>query len=296
MKTPGTSSRLAWKSVSGSCLTFLALLAAGCTHCDKPAPAAIAAAPSPTPPKPGVASEPLSDAPKPVMDQHALDRLKRMSETLAAARSFRYHSRSMAEVPASTGQNLTVFTHADVAAQRPNKLRADVTGDVPHFQIVYDGSKVWALDPEKNLYAVTDAPGTIDETLKFLMDKSGIHFPSADVLFSDPYSVMAEGVSSAFIVGRSEVGGVPCDHIAFMGPGINWEIWIDAGKTALPRRLAVTYKEVTNFPRFLLEFSDWNLKPKLARDAFLLRKPANARKIEFAPRIEAAVKKLEAPK
>lgn len=271
------------------------LVISGCAQCDKPAPAA-AAVMVPKRQNTPVALAPPADTPKTVLDQRALDRLKAMSATLAGARAFSYHSRSVTEVPASTGQNLTVFTHADVAVQRPNKLRAEVSGDIPDFQIVYDGKTVSALDPEKNLYAVADAPGTIDEALTFLMEKSGIHFPSADVLYSNPYSVMAEGVSSAFIVGHSEVDGVACDHLALMGPGVNWEIWIDAGSTALPRRLAVTYKEVTNFPRFLLEFSDWNLHPTMARDAFLFHKPAKARRIDFAPRREGDLQQLQGSK
>lgn len=274
-------------------ISVLAMLIAGCAHPEKPAPTPAAV---PKVIMPQAAAAPQANGPKPVMDQRALDRLKQMSVTLASARSFSYHSRSMAEVPATTGQHLTFFTHADVDVQRPNKLRAKVAGDVPRFQLTYDGSKVWALDPEKNLYAVAEVPATIDGTLKFLMDRSGIHFPASDVLFSDPYAVMAKDVNSAFIVGPSEVDGFRCDHLAFMGPGVNWEIWIDSGKTPLPRRLAVTYKEVTNFPRFLLEFSHWNLKPKLPAGNFVCKKPANARQIDFAFRTEAEVRELEAPK
>jgi sporulation protein YlmC with PRC-barrel domain len=42
-----------------------------------------------------------------------------------------------------------------------------------------------------------------------------------------------------------------------------------------------TYTNVTNFPRFLIEFSDWNLQPKLAASRFVFRKPADAKEIEF---------------
>ena len=296
MQTEAIARRFDRRMISRLSLTVLALLAVGCAHREKQPAAALPVAVAPKAPKPAAAPENVANAPKPVMDPRALDRLKRMSETLAAAKSFTFRSRSSTEVPATTGQNLTLFAHADVALERPNKLRANVTGDVPHFQLIYDGSNVSALDPDKNLYAVTDAPGTIDETLKFLMEKSGIHFPSSDVMFSDPYAVMGKDLNSAFVVGPSQIDGFPCDHLAFMGPGINWEIWIDSGKNALPRRMAVTYKEVTNFPRFLLEFSDWNLKPKLAAGTFVFKKPAHARQIEFAPRVEAEVQRLEAPK
>jgi hypothetical protein len=66
-----------------------------------------------------------------------------------------------------------------------------------------------------------------------------------------------------------------------MGPRVNWEIWIDTGKSALPRRLVVTYTDVQNFPRFLVEFANWNLKPKLAASRFVFQKPSHAKQIEF---------------
>jgi hypothetical protein len=43
----------------------------------------------------------------------------------------------------------------------------------------------------------------------------------------------------------------------------------------------VTYTGVTNLPRFLVEFSDWNLQPKLAPARFVFKKPADAKQIEF---------------
>ena len=70
------------------------------------------------------------------------------------------------------------------------------------------------------------------------------------------------------------LSGVPADHFAFMEPGINWEIWIESGNNALPLRLAMTYKQVPNFLRFLVEFSDWNLNSKLSLDTFEFKIPA----------------------
>ena len=296
MHAPSIAMRPFFQTVARMSALTVAVLAVGCAHHNKAVTAPASAPPVPKAQAPAASPERSADVPRPVMDHKALDRLKAMSQTLMSVRSFSYRSRSMTEVAATTGQNLTVFTHADVALQRPNKLRATVTGDVPTFQMVYDGATVSALDPQKNLYAVTAAPATIDETLVFLMEKSGIHFPASEVLYSDPYAVMAKDVNSAFVVGPSEVDGFACDHLAFMAPGVNWEIWIDAGRVAVPRRMAVTYKEVTNFPRFLLEFSDWNMKARLSPASFVFKRPANARRIDFAPRIDAGVPEPGAPK
>jgi hypothetical protein len=263
-------------------LLIVALFAAGCAHKNKAPPTEPEAAKAPEATAQKVTPE---NVPHPVMDQRALDRLKRMSETLTAAKSFTYRSEGSAEVPASTGQFLSFFAEAHFAVERPNKLRAEVTGDVPNFQITYDGSKVWAYDPGKNIYAVAEAPDSIDDTLKFLMDKAGIQFPAADLMTRDPYAAMSKDVISAFVVGPSRVDGHACDHLALMGPGVNWEIWVDSGSEALPRRLAITYKEAVNFPRYRVDFFDWNLKPKLAVGKFTFKPPKGAKQTEFESQV-----------
>jgi hypothetical protein len=215
------------------------------------------------------------------MEQRALDRLQRMSATLGAAKAFTYRSRSTVEVPANTGQFVTLFATSDVALQRPNKLRVHVTGEVPNFEFYYNGINITAFAPKNQVYSVASAPDTIDAMLKGVVDTTGIYFPSADVMYSDPYAILTKDLTSAFVVGPATVGGVPCEHLAFRGPGVNWEIWIETAKRALPRRLVVTYTEAQNFPRFLVEFADWNLKPKLAARQFEFKKPSNATQIEF---------------
>ena len=259
----------------------LTLVTQGCAH--KPTSA------MPTPEPVAKAAEqpltkPVLEAPAPIIEQQALDRLKTMSDKLAAANSFTYRSRSTVEIPAKTGQFLTHFVESEVALVRPNKLHSNVTGDLPHFRFYYDGVNVTALDIQKNLYATAKAPGTIDEMLPFVMEKAGIDFPSADFLMSNPYAELTKGLTHAIVVGPAKVDGVACEHFAFMGPAANWEVWIDAN--SLPRRLATTYKSVTNFPRFQVEFFDWNLKPKLNASQFVFKKPHGAKEIEFTSKID----------
>ncbi len=265
---------------------IFALYAQGCAHQAAPPPPSrppVSAAEA----KPAPAEAAPLPPPPPVVEQTALDRLKAMSETLAAAKSFSFHSHSMVEIPAKTGQFLTFFAESDVALERPNRLRADVTGDVPNFQFSYDGSQISAYDPEKNLYAVTKAPDNLNAMLDFTREKAGISFPTADLMYSDPYAVMTKDLTHAIVVGPTRVNGTPCDHFAYMGDGINWEIWIETGKIPLPRRLAMTYKDKQNFPRFLVEFSNWKLNPKLKTSQFSFKKPDNAQQIEFASRVHA---------
>lgn len=229
-------------------------------------------------------AKPVEPTPAPIVEQHALDHLKAMSDKLATAKSFTYHARSSVEMPIKTGQFTTHFVETDVALERPDKLRVIVTGDLPNYHFFYDGASVSVFDPASNLYATTKAPGTIDEMLPFVMQKAGIDFHAADFLYSNPYAELTLGLTHAVDVGPARVNGVPTEHFAFMGPAANWEIWIDAN--SLPRRLATTHKTVANFPRFQIEFLDWNLKPKLSAGDFAFKKPLGAKEIEFGSRTD----------
>jgi hypothetical protein len=232
-------------------------------------------------------------APNPRLEQKALDELKRMSATLGAAKALTVRTSSTVEVPAKTGQFITLFATSEIALERPNKLRARVSGEVPNFDFTYDGSTVAAFAPNNNVYSVTKAPSTIDAMLPFVEKETGIRFASADLLFSDPYTELTKGLTSAVVVGSDTVQGEPCEHLAFRAPGLNWEIWIESGASALPRRLVITYTNVTNFPRSLVEFSHWNLHPWLQESSFDFKKPAGAKETAFLRELRAKAGQVE---
>ena len=215
------------------------------------------------------------------IDRDALAALKRMSDTLAAAKSFTYQSSSIIEVPAKTGQLLTLFSNADVALRRPDNLRARMTGEAPPFNFYYDGKTVSAIASATKVYSSTKAPPTIDAMLPDLQDETGIRIATAPLLLSNPFRVLTRGLTSAVVVGPSMVHGRVCEHLAFRAPGLNWEIWIDSSGSPLPRRLAVTFTDRPNFPRTLVEFTNWNLHPWLSAGDFVFHKPAGAREIPF---------------
>jgi hypothetical protein len=233
------------------------------------------------------APSPKAAASNPNLEQKALDQLKRMSTALGAAKAFSFRTSSTVEVPAKTGQFITLFASSEITLERPNKLRVRVTGEVPNFEFAYDGSTIAAFAANNNVYSVSKAPDTIDGMLPFVEKETGIHFASSYVLFSDPYAVLTKGLTSAVVVGSDTVQGEPCYHLAFRAPGVNWEIWIESGARALPRRLVITYTDATNFPRFLIEFSHWNLHPWLSDGNFVFKKPAGAKEIAFLPQLKA---------
>jgi len=215
------------------------------------------------------------------LDPNALTLLKRMSATLSQAKSFTFYTDSILEMPCATGQFITVVSKGFVAVQRPNKIRAIYEGDAHAFDFLYDGSSVTAAAPREQVYSTTKAPDTIDEMLTGLRKEIGIHFHIAPLLFSNSYEHLTRNLQSAVIIGPSFVNGVPCDHLAFRSPGVNWELWIASGKNALPYRLAATFTDKPNLPRKFIDLSGWNLHPWLRGSLFSLKHPKTFQEIPF---------------
>lgn len=223
---------------------------------------------------------PPAAAPGRVMEQGALDLVKKMSTKLTATPAFLVRTRSSLEAPSGTGQFLTFFTESVVAVERPNKLSAEIRGDAPPFDFYFNGEKMTAYEPVHKLYATTDAPKTLDELVPFAAKTAGILLPFADVLSSDPYAALTKDATSAFYAGFSVIRGARCEHVALAAPDIEGQLWIDA-KTDLPCLIAGTLPNVQGAPRFMVEFYDWKLKPELPGKLFTFTKPEGAKPMDF---------------
>jgi len=215
------------------------------------------------------------------IDQNAVALMKRMSTTLSQAKSFTFCTDSILEIPCDTGQFITVVSKGFVAVQRPNKIRAMYVGDAHAFDFFYDGSSVTAVAPHQKVYSTTRAPDTIDEMLSGIRKETGLHLHIAPLLFSNSYEHLARNLQSAVIIGPSFVNGVPCDHLAFRSPGVNWELWIASGPVALPYRLVATFTDKPNRPRKFIDLSGWNLHPWLRNSFFTFKQPKSFQEITF---------------
>jgi hypothetical protein len=215
--------------------------------------------------------------------ERALGLLKPVADKLSSTKTMRFKTESMVEVPAPPGQVINYFFSTEVEVVRPNKLLAKKRGDGPAFDVYYNGHQFSGVDEKLGLYAEMDAPPTLDELIPAVLERTGLYFPFADLLYMDVYGTWTKGLTHAYWVDKSTVAGVPCEHLAFAGPGVEWQIWVGPEEDPLPRRLAVTYVGMERQPRFLVTFSDWDLKSELAADHFEFKKPTGLKAIEFRP-------------
>ncbi|CAH1657695.1 MAG: DUF2092 domain-containing protein [Chelatococcus sp.] len=237
--------------------------------------------PASTPPaSPGPAAAP-ADGNKPILDQAVLDLLKKATARIADAKAFSVETSGSREVPSSQGQMLTFFDTAEVDVKRPNKLKAEIRGGNSEVDVYYDGKSVTIFDDKAKLYAVAEAPATLDAFLTDAAQKRGIHFPMADFLVSDPYSQLASGLTNAYEAGQTTVDGKAVRHLVFAKPGIEYQLWLDT-KSNLPRLMTVTYLDVPKSPRFAVSFKDWEFRDR-PDSRFRFSPGKSDAKIDFLP-------------
>ncbi len=209
--------------------------------------------------------------------------LREMSEYLKTAREFTFHAEITYDDVRSSGQKIQYGGKSDISVRRPDRLSAKFDGDERKSRIFYDGKTFTIHDIAKNLYAVTEVPPKIDDTVDLILDKYGFTVPIADLVYADPYAILIENVQSASVIGTHAIDGVPCRHLAFTQEAIDWQIWIAEGSQPVPRKLVITYKNEPGSPQYTARLSSWNFQPKLSDKTFIFHPPAGASPIEFLP-------------
>jgi hypothetical protein len=218
----------------------------------------------------------------PAIEPGALDRLKATCQRLAAAKSLSFTAVTTYESPASNGQPLYYATLSTVEVQRPNKLRVITPGDGPASDFYYDSKTIMAYTPGTDFVAVADAPPTIDETIKAAYDKAAIYFPFAEIIASDPYKNLSDGLTSAFFVGQSHVvGDTVTDIIAIANANVQAELWIGVND-GLPRLIHVSYPGDPAKSRYAIQLSNWHLNGPTNDADFTSAQAMKAPRIQFA--------------
>src|SRR5277367_5928996 len=218
---------------------------------------------------------------EPGLQPRAIEILKAASARLAAAKSMAFTAVVSEEGPSLLGPPLIYSTKSEVTMRRPDKLKVITLGDGPPSEFYYDGKLMMAFAPKENLVAVADAPPTIDGALAAAYEGAAIYYPFTDVIVADPYKDFADGMTTAFYIGRSSiVGGTTTDMVAFATKDVFAQIWIGA-EDKLPRRLYAVYLNDPARLRHVLELSNWELNKQVPEDAFGSAKATAATHIKF---------------
>ena len=217
------------------------------------------------------------------IDPQATKLLRASTDFLASQQRFAVESRNTLEIVLTSGQKIQFGHTARMWAQRPNKLRADRTGDLVEQSFYYDGKSLTLLNPGDKYFATVAAPGTLEEMLDMARTQLDIVMPAGDLINRNAYDILMADVTQGFVVGKGVVEGARCDHLAFRAPNVDWQIWIQEGPEPLPRKLVITSRDQAAAPQFSVVFTRWDLKPTSTPQTFVFEAPSGAKRVELPP-------------
>lgn len=220
-------------------------------------------------------------------DDFARTQLKVMSDYLAAQQSFSFDYDINQEVVTAEGQKLLIASSGSATIERPDKIRVARFGGFADAELLFDGKTLTLLGKTSNLYSQFAFAGTLDALVDELRDR-GRPLPGADLLLSNVYETLIDGVTDAKDLGSGVIGGVECDHLAYRAAEVDWQIWIAHGERPYPCRYIITSKQVAGAPQYSVQISNWQTGDGVTADDFVFSNTTNAAKVELKDLVDAA--------
>jgi len=214
------------------------------------------------------------------IDPDAVAALDRMGTFLRTLQAFQVQAAISSEDVLADGEKIQLDSIANLVAQRPNRVRLEVTNDRQQRTFFYDGKTFTLWAPRSTYFASVPAPPTINELADQLEAKYDIELPLVDLFRWGGTRSDADALTAAKDIGPSEVGGTTCEQYAFRQKGVDWQLWIQSGDYPLPRKVVLTTTTDEARPQYSATYT-WNLAPSFDASAFAFVPPQEAHRIVF---------------
>jgi hypothetical protein len=203
--------------------------------------------------------------------------LDRMTSYLRGLQTFSIETHASRDEVVALGYKLQNNERSVIVVQRPNKLRADISGDIRNRTFVYDGTKLTMYSPDDAVFTRAEAPETLADLIGTLLD-IGVEMPLIDVLYQAAAGTLTDDVRGGILVGESTIDGVASDHLAFRQANVDWQLWVEQGARPLPRKILITTRYEVGDPQYQAVLH-WNLKPKIRSSTFEFTPPKGVTEI-----------------
>ena len=219
-----------------------------------------------------VGGEGAKDSVESPIEAKADKALRKMSDALAGMKTFSVELEGAMDERRSTGQYVEIMRWGKMVVERPNRMYVEIEGGGVERSIWYDDAVLTILDGPTRSYAQEEVLGGIDDLLEFLAEKYGMTIPGLDFLLPEAYEGMMKNVQRGTYVGLHKVDERECHHLLFEQEEIDWQVWIDAGRLAAPRKLAMVWKLEPGAPQYTL-FLKWRSLRKAPAEQFEFQPP-----------------------
>jgi hypothetical protein len=201
------------------------------------------------------------------LDVDAEAALNRMGAALRGMNSFEVRSDATSETVYDGKHKVMSRTVTTYSISRPDKMTVDMQTDTGHRRFYYNGKSMTVVGMKIGKYLTLPVTGSINEVFTKAYEQFGIEFPLQDLFrWGDPSSNVVRP-TSGFRVGGSTIDGVSVSQYAFRQPGVDFQVWLEDGVQALPRKLVITDTDSPAQPQYVATFT-WNRTPNLSAESF----------------------------
>jgi hypothetical protein len=235
----------------------------------------------------GAAQAPAGGASAPAtanaVDPAAIQALKDMGTYLQTLKRFHVSNSLTGERVLEDGQKLQHEATAEMDVARPNRIRVTMTSARSERQLTYDGKTVTLYTPAQAYYSTVPFSGTLGELADRLENRYAVELPLSDLFAWGTPAAPLDKMESAMNAGQDLIGKDLCDHYAFRQGNLDWQVWIMAGGTPLPRKLVITNRSDEARPQSV-SLLTWNVKPAFTDAGFTFTPPKGATAVQIVPR------------
>jgi len=217
------------------------------------------------------------------LDPDADKILQAMSAYVGSLAAFSVNIDIDNEIISGDGQKIQLSSFETVVMERPGNFHVHRKGMFGELTLIFAGKTLTVYGKTLNAYVQREVTGTTDDAIRVLEIETGLNVPGADLMFSDPYAILSNGLESSVYIGIAYVNGIECHHLAFRKAKVDWQLWVQAGDEPFPMKYVITSKWATGAPQYEVRLRGWNPKPLINAGQFSFLVPNGARKLEAIP-------------
>jgi hypothetical protein len=216
------------------------------------------------------------------MDEKALGIFKAMSDYLGGSETISFRTKAFFDVVRESGIKIKTGRSSTVLLRRPEDLYIHAEGENGTATTIwFDGSKTTLWRRDANEVMAIDFKGPTDAMLDYVIDEHDAQIPLADLLYSDVNKTLGEDLLSAEYIGIRVVDEVPCHQLSFESPGADWQIWIEADSTPVPRRFVIDFVDDDSKPQYMARMDAWSIGRDIEDFNFVAAVPESVEQVEF---------------
>lgn len=168
----------------------------------------------------------------------------------------------------------------NILLKRPAQLFVTNRSDYQNTQAYLNNGVFTLFDDDVNVYAQAPAPGTIGEALATVYATIGTVPGGAELFSGHAYELLVGKARKVIYVGKSNVNGNSCHHIAGILPDMDWQLWVRAEGEPVLCKYIVTDRDTPLAPQYTMTFTQWKSNAELSDKQFEFQPPADAEAID----------------